>query len=301
VEQRPHLELILRQKGRARLSGGGKPSAETKTNSQDPPKHAAKLRQQSSAAISEWSHRQSMREAELRPTLPKGVPFLVKIDAAADVEFIRTAFGFEILCQQEDGFLLVATEDIDLKGLEEVLGKFIAGERGGGSAAKLYGILGESERLSRILTPEVVQAWPTMTADRDYVVDLSIECLGTAELPDPIERNDAETDEHWQWRQERHRAKCNETFRRWDELKEDRLNALIALATHYGGEILGQTDEARIGARLPDSFSLRIQIHGDGIRDIAQNFPFLFEVSFPEDIASPRVPKANRLRPLAYN
>lgn len=287
MEQRPHLELILRQKGRAKLSGGGQLSDESKENSKHPSSHASKLRQQSAAAISDWSERQKLREAELRPVLPKGVPLLLKIDVEADVDFVRTAFGFEILCQQEDGFLLVATGDIDLRKLEEVLEKFVAKVRGGGSAAKLYGVLEESDRLSRILAPELLRAWPTLSKDLDYVVDLSVECLGAAELPELKDPEDDESNEHWIQRQERHRFKCNEIFRQWDELREERIAALAALVAHYGGEIQGDMDESRVGARLPDSVSVRVRIQGDGLRDIAQNFPFLFEATFPEDIAQP--------------
>ncbi len=287
MEQRPHLELILRQRGRANLPRPVKASEESKRNGQDPPSHASKLRQQSAAAISDWSKRQKLRATEMRPVLPKGVPLLLKIDADAEVDFVRTAFGFEILCQQEDGFLLVAAGDIDLRKLEEVLEKFIAKARGGGSAAKLYGIVGESDRLLRILAPELLQAWPTLSKDLDYIVDLSVECLGSAELPKLKDRKDDESDEHWDQRQERHRSKCDEIFRQWDELKEERIGALAVLVAYYGGEIQGNTDESRIGARLPDSVSVRVRIHGDGLRDIAQNFPFLFEATFPEEIAQP--------------
>jgi hypothetical protein len=148
VERRPHLELLLRATGRARLSGGGGLSKQTKENSKDPPAHAARIRDEASNAISDWTERQEQRATQQLPPLPKGVPLLVKIDEKAALDFVRNAFGFEVLCEHEDGYLLVATEDVDLRNLEEVLNKFIARERGGGSAAKLHGVLTEEGRLA---------------------------------------------------------------------------------------------------------------------------------------------------------
>lgn len=287
MERRPHLELLLRARGRARLSGGGGLSKQTKENSKDPPAHAARIRDEASNAIWDWTERQEQRAKQQLPPLPKGVPLLVKIDEKAALDFVRTAFGFEVLCEHEDGYLLVATEDVDLRNFEEVLNKFIARERGGGSAAKLHGVLTEDRRLARILAPELLQAWPSLSQELEYIVDLSIQCLGTVELIELKSQKSDETEEQWAERQARHRDKAIEIYRQWDQLKEERLASLTELVLHYGGEVLGALDGSRPDCELPDSVSVRVRVHGDGLRDIVQNFPSLFEACFPEDVAQP--------------
>lgn len=57
MERRPHLELLLRATGRARLSGGGGRSKQTEENSKDPPAHAARIRDEASNAVSDWRER----------------------------------------------------------------------------------------------------------------------------------------------------------------------------------------------------------------------------------------------------
>ena len=287
MERRPHLELVLRQTGRARLSGGGKSSPRTEENERDAHSHAGRLRGESSVAVSDWLERQRQRALASRPPLPSGMPLLLSIDAGVDIDFVRTAFGFEILCEQEDGFLLVATEDVNLAKFEQVLSKFEAHERGGGSAAKLYEILTENHRIARVLSPELLAIWPSLTENKTYIVNLSIECLGTSELPETPERNDGESEDGWQRREERHRQKCQEIFRQWDTLREERVGKLAGLVEFYDGEVLQDTDQAGLGHTLPDSISVRIQVNGDGLRDIIQNFPFVFEACFPDDVAQP--------------
>jgi hypothetical protein len=286
-EVRPHLELILRRTGRARLSGRSKPSPQTVVNLANRPQHAASIRAQAAGAIQRWGEIQGQRGREGRPELPAGVPLLLQIDSDADVDFIRTAFGFEILCEQEDGFLLVASEDVDLAKLEQVLEKFEAKVRGGGNAAKLHSILGQQQRLERVLSPELLERWPRLEPASEYIVDLSIECLGTSELPEPPDRAEDEPDARWQRKRDSHRERCTRVQMQWDSLRDARVAELKALVDHYGGAILVITDAQTGVHSLPDSVSLRVQVSGDGLRDIVQNYQYLFEACLPDNVQQP--------------
>lgn len=236
--------------------------------------------------MQEWTQQGRVRVAEARPPLPAGMPFLIQIDEEGPIDFVCTAFGLEILAEQEDGYLLVASRAIDLNELEAAIVKFEAGVRGEGSAAKLYGIFGTSTRLTRILSPELLALWPSVDPSLEYVVEVSVECLGTTRPPSPIERTERDTDEKWHAKEARYTAKWNTVYQQWDEIRDRRADEVDALVKHYGGRILGMVDGVAVHA-LPDSFSLRIQIHGDGLKDLVQNYPFIFEASLPDDVQQP--------------
>ena len=53
---------------------------------------------------------------------------------------------------------------------------------------------------------------------------------------------------------------------------------------HYGGENLSISDESHI-VDFPDSFSVRIKMTGAGFKDLIANYPSLFEVAAPDEIA----------------
>lgn len=284
---RPHLELVLRDTGRAKLQGGGNPGRQTRVNLKDRPTHAARLRAQGSAIASEWRTQQQVRLEEGRPQVPAGMPFLIQVDVEEDrIDFVCTAFGLEILSEQEDGYMLVSSTDIDLAELEEAIVRFETHAFRGGSAAKLHGIFGSSGRLNRIVSDELLAMWPTLDSSAEYIVDLSVECLGPARPPSEPKPSKTETALTWADKLARYEARWVDVQRQWDETRDERTEQVRQLVDHYHGQILGIVDG--VGEhQLPDSFSVRVQVHGDGLRDIIVNYAFVFEAALPEDVQQP--------------
>lgn len=74
----------------------------------------------------------------------------------------------------------------------------------------------------------------------------------------------------------------------WESIAWERQEQFEEFIDFYQGRIIeGFRDEGgTLGtARLPDSFSCRIQISGKGLKDLVFNFPYIFEVSEPDQFA----------------
>lgn len=70
-----------------------------------------------------------------------------------------------------------------------------------------------------------------------------------------------------------------------------RTSAQSLIYSVYRAEIIHLLDgEAFDSAVLPDSFTARLKISGKGLKDIILNYPYIFEVVEPEDIALPQRP-----------
>src|SRR5580765_7321670 len=110
-----HLPLILRYQGRARLQGGGAPSPQTRANRNAYQAHSEALRTAAQTLGITWQERQAQRERDNLPIIPNGVPSLLQVDPGLDVDVLRERFAFEIVAEQEEGYVIVAAEDIDLE------------------------------------------------------------------------------------------------------------------------------------------------------------------------------------------
>jgi hypothetical protein len=76
----------------------------------------------------------------------------------------------------------------------------------------------------------------------------------------------------------------------WDDLFDERFDQLHAFVRDYNGQVLDTIEGNEIGvARLPDSFSCRIRITGKGLKDLVLNFPYIFDVSEPDEFCVPPV------------
>ncbi|MEM7155516.1 MAG: S8 family peptidase [Myxococcota bacterium] len=221
--------------------------------------------------------------------MPEVATFLLRVDPKVEIEFLRSAFGFEIVSEQEDGFVVVATEDLDAKRLEQVLCKLEGGERGGGSAAKVYELEdgGSEGRLRRILSRALFESWATLQDEAEYVLDFGIECWGEVNPPNPIERKDGEPEDKWQARQQRFETKWHQAYERWDGIKLARETELTRIIREYSGRVHSIMDcSGAVGTNIPDSFTVRARLTGQAIRDLVLNYPYLFEVHEPDELES---------------
>jgi len=249
-------------------------------------------------ALSDWKKQQEERERQGLPALPAGLPLLLQIDPGLNLDQLRSQLGFEIVSEEEDGFVIVASGEIDLALLMRKIQEFATAVKGSAVVASVYQLFPESTsgRLQRIC-PWLLEIWPTIRDDQDYIVDVGIECAGTGEIPtkpNPSERRGDDTDAQRAARDAKDQAKLaawaetrDHVYMAWDELNDERTSQVSRLITSYEGEVLG-IFQAQAADSLSDSFSMRVRLSGQALKDFVQNYPFLFELEEPDDIALPQ-------------
>jgi len=109
-----HLPLKARYQGRARLPRGGKSTPQTLANRNARQAHSGALLTASQALTTNWQQRRAEREGQDLPIIPRGIPILVQVDPSLDLDILRDKFTFEIVAEQEEGYVIVASEDIEL-------------------------------------------------------------------------------------------------------------------------------------------------------------------------------------------
>ncbi|WP_181258968.1 S8 family peptidase [Nitrosospira multiformis] len=213
---------------------------------------------------------------------------MIKVEPDTDLEYLRKYFKLEIVSEQEDGFVVVASEEIDMATFLQVVDGFAEERRGATTAAKIYAVFGPENlqlRLERLLSDSLIDKWHEITDTNIYTVDVGIECLGNILVPPPPEQRPNETEAHFNHRLTVWRALALQAEASWDDLMAEREQGLISFTLGYGGEVLDILHDDHLGAAtLPDSFTVRIRICGMGLRDLVINYPYLFEVNEPDEI-----------------
>ena len=287
-----HLPLLMRQRGPARLTGRGNPTPQTVANRQSTARHSAALQTASGDAIREYKQFRDEREAEGRPVLPSGIPLLLQVDPGLDLDALRHYFEFEIISEEEEGYVIVASEDLDLTVLAAAVAGFAVQLRGTATIAQVHRLgdaPGQYSRLQRILSDALFEAWPRIRDDQEHVVDVGIACAGTVEIPNEPVRGNRDTDASWAKKEEEWATARSLAYSTWDELKMSRESDIENFSKAYGAEILHIVEEGGDAlASLPDSFSVRLRISGKGLRDLVLTYAYIFEVVEPDDIELPQ-------------
>ncbi len=112
-------------------------------------------------------------------------------------------------------------------------------------------------------------------------VDVGIACVGTWELPDKPRQDPGEAEESYQRKVAGWNTKCRNVFLEWENLHIEREALFDEIVAVHGGEILSELNDKAV---LPDSFVVRVRISGEGLSDIVNNFPFVFDVRELEDV-----------------
>jgi hypothetical protein len=286
-----HLPLVLRRTGPARFTGGGEADPLTAANRANRQDHAQNLATSAGEWSTNWVAQQNTRTEANLPAIPAGIPLLLKVDPNLDIDELRKRFEFEVVSEEEDGFVIVASADISLQTFQEVIGNFAGEVRGSATVSSIHGIdtdPNQKERLTRLLSEKLMAEWAEIDDGADYVIDFGISCVGDWQIPKKPSRG-RRTDETWakvesQWSHER-----AEAYIKWDELRERRVEEAENILIEYNAEVLGNYDGGNIDApALPDSFTLRVKLSGLALRDFVLNYPYLFEVVEPDDIETPQ-------------
>jgi hypothetical protein len=107
--QLPAPSLTARYQGKARLQGGGRQSPQTLANRQARQAHSDYLRHASQSLSDNWRERKAQRQAQNLPIIPQGIPILLQVDPSLDLDALREKFAFEIVAEQEEGYVIIST------------------------------------------------------------------------------------------------------------------------------------------------------------------------------------------------
>ena len=259
-----HLPLILSYHGDARLSGGGDVSQQTRDNRNEPRQHSATLRRSAESLGVTWTELQSQRQQENLPPIPEGVPFLLQIDPGLDLDDLRRKFEFEIVAEEEQGYVIVAAKGIDLTAFLEMVENFAGGVYGSAAIAQVHRLYeNPSDRLPHILSANLFVEWPNIADNHVYIVDVGIACVGTKEIPTLPKKGKLDTDAKWAKKEHDWSQARIEAYDEWDRLKQVRETEIEQFADSYQAELLHVIHGDTVSeAVLPDSFTVRLQIVG---------------------------------------
>ncbi len=276
--------------GAAKLPGGGEPVARTERNKANRVQHAGALRGSLKLILSGHIQQRGKRGPDA-PAVPTGVPLLLEIEPTNDLDWLISALGVEIVSEEGDGYVIVASDDFDLAKFQKLLDDFEASRGKSGQAARVYSIAGEPERLERVLSAGLYKKWPTIDDTTTYTVDVALECLGKARIPKQPQRNKYADDQRYEKAVENWNKKADAANQSWDDLQDERQAQLDRFVRESGARILRLREGAgRTLTRLPDTIEARIELKGQHLRDLVQNFPYLLEVAEPVQVM--RVPEA---------
>ena len=287
--QFPHLTLPLVVKQRAKLNGGGKAGAQEKINKNNRQEHKQKLVNSTNDAVNYWQEVKTARKQLNLPDLPDEIPLLIKTEPDADLEFLKKYYKFEVISEDQDGVIVVASDNERLTEFLQKAQDFSEGRRGATTVAKIYDLLPPSNtllRLEKILSLLLFEQWSSISNSDTYVVEVGVECLGPDILRDPPEFKEGADHDRYQrklaeWRDTKRQLEIS-----WDDLKAEREHALIQIVSAYEGEVLDIVHDEHSGvSELPDSFSVKIKITGTGLKDIALNYPFVFEIKESDTVS----------------
>jgi len=285
-----HLQLLRTKVGRARLVGGGEGDPRTTANRQNRRGHSGHLTDGVTNFLNYWNSYELYRSNAKLPEIKSGIPMLLKVDESLDIDGLRHYLKFEIISEEENGYVIVASEDINLAVFKSKIGEFSQGITGSAIIAQIHEIVEENavdNRLKRILNDKIREDWDNIVNLGDFVIDVSISCSGNWDVPKKPTRGKNVRLETF----ERKMAEWNKIFIKaymdWDDLREKRKAEIFQILNAYGANLI---DEFEPGAdeTIPDNFTMRIGLNGTALKDFVATYPYLFQVEEPEDIETPQ-------------
>ena len=153
-----HLPLLLRYQGRARLRGFGTPSPQTLANRNARRAHSTSLTTSAQSLNASWETRKAQSQEQGVPVIPQGIPILLQVDPSLEFDVLREKFEFEIVAEQEEGYVIVAAEDIQLTPFLAMVNGFAVPIHGSATIAQVHRLFDDptqADRLRRILSNTV--------------------------------------------------------------------------------------------------------------------------------------------------
>ena len=169
-----------------------------------------------------WEQRKAQRQEQALPVIPQGIPILLQVDPSLDLDVLREKFAFEIVAEQEEGYVIVASEDIELTSFLEMVNGFAVQVHGSATVASVHRLFDDpdqTDRLRRILSDFLFEDGLGINDAQQYVVDIGIACAGTREIPLCQRRVKRDTDADWARKERDWSQARTDAYNEWDEHK----------------------------------------------------------------------------------
>ena len=148
------------------------------------------------------------------------------------------------------------------------------------------------------LVDELVDALEVDDDDEEFIEDAT--ATTAAKEPKVLKRRERESDQAWAKRQAKFSAALKEwdeirvaAYESWEKLGAERYGQLSNIVDGYQGEIIGIYNQPdAYSSVMAEDFSVRLRLKGRGLKDLVLNYPFIFEVVEPDDIALPQNSRA---------
>jgi len=275
MPQFPHLIFRSTIVGEYKGTGGGQLTARSKQNKgEGRVLHASSLREKLSILRQNWLMNldQRLEQGKLDLTTKEIIPLFLQIDPNNLSPDFLFSLGIEVISEEEDGFIIGAAL-ADLSALEEKVNLF-AKKEGAEKIAELLEIeVGFGWRPSRILSDYFRSIWEQISDADVFVVDLGISCFK------PLKNftTSRPTSKYYERSLRGFADESAKIMLERIEMMDQRLDALIVFIKPYQGQVISSAID------LNDSFSVRIRVNGKGLKDLVFNFPYLFDVTEPEE------------------
>ncbi|WP_013320642.1 S8 family peptidase [Gloeothece verrucosa] len=280
-----HIPLTLTIQGTAKPSRPPRSNPRSLANLGNRQAHGTKLKANVDAIFFSWQEEEEKRDEEGKPKLPNARRVILQIDPDAFDPDKLKSYGIEVIAELEDGYIIGASADLELSALQKKIEQFLKEERGGTTVAGIWELIEGYKKPELIVSPELWKQWDKIKDDDIWIVDVGIACLGPkTKLSKYPEHKENETDEKFLQKVNRWMNKRDITCREWDDEKLIREDDFRQFIFSYQGKILSiEEGESTKYCELPDSFSCRIEISGKGLKDLVSNYPYIFEVSEPDE------------------
>lgn len=276
-----HLSLPHRLKGLYNSPYGPgkqpviiKAGEETINNLKNRKSHAVSLNDKAVEISEFWTNEIRSRKEKGLPSIPELVPLFLKIDPSKFYPESLRSFGIEIISEEEDGFLIGASAELNLSTLKDKIDKFLKAEgQFKDKASQLWDIVtGNQWRIDHILSKSLLNKWDEIDDAEILVVDIAIACY--IHVPAYPSRGNVEeiSKEKFEAKVSRWEEKKRNAEIKWDDTSFERQEELEKFITDHQGKLISDY------VNSADSFSCRIEISGLGLKDLVLNYPYLFEV-----------------------
>lgn len=264
MERFPHLKFLQKITGKPRLNYVPNPNEITQRNLDNRSEHCGYLFQKTSSLKTSWLKEVSQRENNDLPPLDENViPIFLQINPdLIGNDFDLKSFGIEIISQEEDGFIIGASLD-GLNALNLKIQKFVDQVYGGAKIADFWQIIeGNQWKPENILSEYLLSLWKNIEDNEIFAVEVGIA------FDKPLGKEPDPTKQGGKVRLQKYR---DSQVERDDKLieRQDQFDEFIG---YYGERSSSFID-------LEDSFSCKIEITGKGLKDLVENYPFVFEIS----------------------
>ncbi len=284
-----HLTLfrIVETKPYVGQGGGPKKGARTRYNLEHRQEHFDNLTSQLGTLQTAWQENISERENQGLPPLDNAdvMPVFLQIDLTAkDIEALK-GFGIDIISEEDDGYIIGASS-VQFQSFIVKLEQFLtqSNQKFQDSAGSILAILTDpNARLRKIVTPDLFSKWEELEEQQEIVVYVAISSY--LKIPDYPTQGAEQSNERYEAAIERYKVRYQEWMIAKDELADNRQTAFENIIRPYNAEFITPGGQY---VDFDDGFGCKIRISGRGLKDLARNFPYVFNIEEHDSLISYR-------------